>query len=131
MRVKTNAGWIVAALMVGMFIALCWFGPLFVVRPAHSAEIGVASWYGPGFHGHRTASGERYDQWAATCAHRRMKMGTLVRVTNLGNGKHATCRINDRGPYVGGRIIDVSKGIASRLGMIHSGTARVRVEVLK
>jgi rare lipoprotein A len=91
---------------------------------------GRASYYGPGFHGRTTANGERFNQYAATCAHRRLKFGSVVRVTNLSNGKAATCRVNDRGPYVGGRIIDVSKGIAGRLGMLNSGVARVSVEVV-
>ena len=95
------------------------------------AQSGAASWYGPGFHGRATASGERYDQNAATCAHRRLKFGTLVRVTVAGTGRSATCRINDRGPFVGGRIIDVSRGVAARLGMIGPGTARVTVEVIR
>lgn len=98
--------------------------------PVEAAE-GRASWYGPGFHGHRTASGERFNQNAATCAHRRLPFGTMVRITNLRTGKSATCRINDRGPFAGGRVIDVSKSIASRLGMIRAGTARVRVQVIR
>lgn len=120
-------GSIAIAVLMGLAFALMWFGPVMVVH----AQEGRASWYGPGFVGRLTANGERYDQNAATCAHRRLKMGTLVRVTNLANGKVATCRVNDRGPYVGGRIIDVSKRIASRLGMLRSGVAPVRVDVLR
>lgn len=101
---------------------------MMMTSPA-AAETGVASWYGPGFHGRTTASGERFDQNAATCAHRTLKFGTRVRVTNLRNGRSATCRVNDRGPFIRGRIIDVSRGVAVRLGMIKSGTARVRVDV--
>jgi rare lipoprotein A len=106
---------------------------LFLVATAAQvwAQEGSASFYGPRFHGHLTANGERFNQYAATCAHRRMKFGSVVRVTNLSNGKSATCRINDRGPYAGGRIIDVSKGIAGRLGMLSSGVVRVSIEVLK
>lgn len=95
------------------------------------AQTGAASWYGPKFHGRTTANGERFDMHAATCAHRRHRFGTRLRVTNLRNGQSATCRINDRGPFVAGRILDVSKGVAKRLGMISAGTARVRVEVVR
>lgn len=89
-----------------------------------------ASWYGPGFHGRLTANGERFDQHAATCAHKALRFGTRVRVTNLTNGRSAVCRINDRGPFVAGRAIDVSRGMAVRLGMIRSGTAPVRLQIL-
>lgn len=95
------------------------------------AQTGVASWYGPGFHGRLTASGERFDQHAATCAHRKHAFGTILRVVNLRNGKAATCRVSDRGPFVGGRILDVSKGVAAKLGMIRSGTARVQITVIR
>lgn len=87
-----------------------------------------ASWYGTT--GNPTANGEHYDQMGPTCAHRRMKFGTLIRVTNLWNGKTATCRINDRGPYITGRVLDVSKGIAAQLGMLTSGVARVSIGVI-
>jgi rare lipoprotein A len=100
------------------------------VMPAIGQE-GTASYYGPGFHGRTTASGERFNQQAATCAHRTLRFGARVKVINLRNGKSATCRVNDRGPYAGGRIIDVSKGIAAQLGMIRSGTAPVRITVIK
>lgn len=95
--------------------------------PAHS---GAASWYGPGFHGRLTASGEVYDQHASTCAHRTLDFGTLVKVSNLDNGRSAICRITDRGPYVGGRVIDVSHAVATRLGMIEAGIVPVRLAVL-
>ncbi len=95
------------------------------------AEEGVASWYGPGFHGRRTASGEVYDMYAPTAAHRTLPLGTRVRITNLENGRTAVARINDRGPFVRGRIIDVSYAVARELGMVEQGTARVRVEALE
>jgi len=91
---------------------------------------GEASWYGPGFHGRLTANGERYDQNAMTAAHKSLKFGTNVKVTNLNNGKSVTVRINDRGPYIDGRIIDVSAAAARSLDMIHSGVAPVRVDIL-
>lgn len=93
-------------------------------------ETGIASWYGPDFHGKRTANGERYDQHELTAAHRTLQMPSLVRVTNLENGRSVVVRINDRGPFAHGRIIDVSKRAAELLGFIGKGTARVRVEVL-
>lgn len=93
-------------------------------------ETGIASWYGPDFHGKRTANGERYDQHELTAAHRTLQMPSLVRVTNLENGRSVVVRINDRGPFAHGRIIDVSKRAAELLGFIGKGTARVRLEVL-
>lgn len=94
-------------------------------------ETGIASWYGPTFHGKRTANGEIYDQNELTAAHRTLQMPSLVRVTNLENGKSIVVRINDRGPFKKGRVIDVSKRAAELLGFINQGTARVRVEVLE
>jgi rare lipoprotein A (peptidoglycan hydrolase) len=92
----------------------------------------TASWYGvpDGFHGQRTASGERFNAYGLSAAHRTLPMGTRVRVTNLGNGRAVIVRINDRGPYVSGRSIDLSQGAAARLGMISTGTATVRIQVL-
>jgi rare lipoprotein A len=91
---------------------------------------GVASWYGPGFHGRTTANGERYNMNELTAAHKSLKFGTKVRVTNEKNGKSVVVRINDRGPYVGSRIIDLSKQAAQAIDMIGPGTATVTVEVL-
>ena len=91
---------------------------------------GEASWYGPGFHGRLTANGERYDQNAMTAAHKSLRFGTKVKVTNLNNGKSVIVRINDRGPYIDGRIIDVSAAAARSLDMISSGVAPVRVDIL-
>ena len=93
-------------------------------------EVGIASWYGPGFHGHQTASGVKYDQNLMTAAHKTLPLGTVVRVTNLSNDKQVEVCINDRGPYVKGRVIDLSAGAARALEMKHQGIARVRVEVL-
>ncbi len=91
---------------------------------------GKASWYGPGFHGRKTASGERFNQNELTAAHRKLPLGTKATVTNLRNGKTVEVEINDRGPYARGRILDLSKAAAERLDM-DSGTAPVRVEVTK
>lgn len=95
-----------------------------------STYYGQASWYGPGFYGNSTANGETYRPGSMTAAHRHLPFGTKVRVTNLQNGRSAVVRINDRGPYVGGRIIDLGQGAASVLGVTSTGTAPVRLEVL-
>jgi rare lipoprotein A (peptidoglycan hydrolase) len=94
------------------------------------AYTGVASWYGPGFYGRPTASGEIYRPGTYTVAHRSLPLGTRVRITNLNNGRSAVARVNDRGPFVGGRIVDLGQGIASDLGVTSSGLADVRLEVL-
>lgn len=92
--------------------------------------VGLASWYGPEFHGRRTANGEIYDMYAMTAAHRTLPFNVRVRVTNLENGKRAEFRINDRGPFVSGRIIDLSKSGAEALGFLSKGTARVEIETI-
>src|SRR5215510_258531 len=94
-------------------------------------ETGIASWYGPDFHGLATANGETYDMNALTAAHRTLPMPSMVRVTNLENGRQIALRINDRGPFVNNRIIDVSRRAAQLLGFEQQGTARVRVEVME
>jgi rare lipoprotein A len=120
---------------------LSWFGtPLLVSMGAVLAltgaglagqrcigQVGIASYYGPGFHGRRTASGERFNQHAMTAAHRTLPFGTRVRVTSLGNGKAVVVRINDRGPFSRGRVIDLSRGAAVQLGIIRAGVANVCV----
>lgn len=93
---------------------------------ARGVQTGQASWYGPGFHGKKTASGRRFNQHALTAAHRSLPLGTQARVTNLKNGKAVLVTINDRGPYHGGRVIDLSRAAAQQLAM--NGTARVRIE---
>ncbi|MDG2615585.1 septal ring lytic transglycosylase RlpA family protein [Thermoleptolyngbya sichuanensis XZ-Cy5] len=91
---------------------------------------GIASWYGPGFHGNRSASGEVFNQNAMTAAHRYLPFGTQVRVTNLNTGQSVVVRINDRGPFSRGRVIDLSAGAARAIGMIGSGIAPVSLEVI-
>lgn len=93
-------------------------------------DTGIASYYGDEFQGRTTSNGERFDQRAMTAAHRTLAFGTRVRVTNLDNGKEVVVRINDRGPFVEGRIIDLSFAAAERLGMVKAGLARVRVKVV-
>jgi rare lipoprotein A len=95
------------------------------------SETGVASWYGEPFHGRRTASGEVYDMELMTAAHRTLPLGTVVRVESRDNGRTVEVRINDRGPFVGGRIIDLSRAAARLLDMLGPGTARVRVTVVQ
>ncbi len=91
---------------------------------------GRASWYGPGFHGRRTANGEVFNQNALTAAHRTLPFGTKVKVTNLRNGRSVIVRINDRGPFSGGRIVDLSAAAAKVIGMKSSGVATVRMQIL-
>ena len=91
---------------------------------------GIASWYGPDFHGKLTSNGETYNMWQMTAAHKTLPMNTIVRVTNRRNGKSAVVRINDRGPFVSTRIIDLSKAAANKIDMIATGTAPVTLEVL-
>ncbi|MDJ1176634.1 septal ring lytic transglycosylase RlpA family protein [Roseofilum capinflatum] len=95
------------------------------------AVSGWASWYGPGFHGNLTANGERYNQYGLTAAHRNLPFNTMVRVTNMDNGRSLVVRINDRGPYIRNRIIDLSKGAAQELGLMSTGVAPVRMEILE
>ncbi len=94
-------------------------------------ERGLASWYGPGFHGKRTANGEVYDMDAMTAAHRSLPFDLIVEVRNLDNGRSIRVRINDRGPFVRGRIIDLSREGARQIGMLGPGTARVRIRVVE
>ena len=90
----------------------------------------TASWYGPRFHGRRTANGEIYDQMAFTAAHKGLRFGTLLKITNPRNDNYVIVRINDRGPYVGGRQLDLSKAAALQLGMMKRGVIKVKVDEL-
>lgn len=94
-------------------------------------ETGIASWYGAPYHNRRGSNGEIYDMHAMTAAHRTLPLGSIVRVTNLSSGKSAVVRITDRGPFIEGRIIDLSQAAAKQIGLIQKGTTEVRVEVLK
>lgn len=93
-------------------------------------EEGIASWYGPQFHAKRTASGEIYNMYDLTAAHRILPMHTKIRVTNLKNNKSVTLRVNDRGPFAKNRVVDLSYAAAKELGVVRPGTARVRVEAI-
>ena len=126
--------WCVVGMLAAVMLVL-----VAAARPAVSAsppvQLGLASWYGPGFHGEETASGEIFDQREMVAAHRSLPLGSVVRVTNLENQRRVVLRVIDRGPYGRnyrkGTIIDVSKGAARRLGFVRDGLVRVRVEVLR
>ena len=90
-----------------------------------------ASWYGPGFHGRPTASGEIFDENTLTAAHKELPFGTKIKVTNLNNDKSIVVTINDRGPYIAGRELDLSKAAAQRVEMIEAGVVNVKMEILK
>ena len=92
---------------------------------------GVSSYYGPNFHGKLTANGEVYDMYGVTAAHKEIPLNTVARVTNLDNGKSLILRINDRGPYIDGRILDCSYGAAKKLDFLTQGTANVKIEVIE
>jgi len=99
--------------------------------PVGFIERGMASWYGPGFHGKKTANGERYDMYALTAAHRTLPLGSVVVVHSLTSGRHVTVRINDRGPFAKGRILDLSLAGAQALGMTGNGTDQVELRVVR
>lgn len=127
-------GWVVL-LGLGMLLAA---GCSPVRRPrvaapapvASNVQEGIASWYGPGFHGKRTSSGERFDQYDFTAAHRTLPLGSWVVVTNQTNGRSIQVYVNDRGPYIQGRVIDLSYAAARAIGMLGPGTVPVRIVVL-
>ena len=136
----SSRGWCLLGLVAFVTVVL-----LAVARPAVSAapatavpqrvQLGLASYYGAGFHGEETASGEIFNKWQMVAAHRSLPLGSVVRVTNLENERRVVLRVIDRGPYGRnfrkGTIIDVSEGAARRLGFITDGLVRVRVEVLR
>jgi len=104
--------------------------PLFTDTLPDWMQQGRVSWYGPGFHGRRTANGETFDTHEMTMAHRSLAFGSEVRVVNLENGRIVVVRVNDRGPYVRGRIADLSHAAASELGFADDGVVRARIELL-
>ena len=133
MTAARRAGAASGAILALAFSAACahrYHFPPSVTPAVGTVQTGVASWYGPGYHGNRTSSGERYDMDDLTAAHATYSFGTRVRVTLLSTGKSVVVRINDRFPSHKGRIIDVSRAAARRIGLVAQGTGRVRVEVL-
>lgn len=121
----------VALLLVALFLAGCGGGSQELSTDPGSVQEGLASYYAHKFHGRQTASGEIYDENQMTAAHKTLAFGTTVRVTDVASGKNVVVRINDRGPFVEGRIIDLSYRAAGDLGMINAGVVKVRVEVLR
>ena len=115
------------ALVLGM---ACGAGCASLRPGSGDKETGLASYYHDSLAGRRTASGERYDPGAATCAHRTHPFGTRLRVRNVESGREVTCRVNDRGPFVSGRVVDLSRSLATRLGITRTGVARVEVSVV-
>ena len=105
-----------------------WYQPM--EKAADFRQKGIASWYGKQFHGRKTSNGEVYNMYGVTAAHKTLPLGTWVKVRNLENGKSAELRINDRGPFVRGRVIDLSYGAAKKLGVVGPGTAKVEVIAL-
>jgi rare lipoprotein A len=108
-----------------------WASPALAHDGAAHRTQGAASWYGPGFHGRTTANGETFDQNALTAAHKTLPFGTEVRVTYERTGESVVVRINDRGPYAHGRVIDLSRGAAAEIGLLDSGVGEVRIEVVE
>ena len=120
----------ILALLLIILLASC--GCLSANAPRKGRpQIGVASWYGKEFHGRPTSSGEIFDMYKLTAAHKELPLGTRVRVTNLKNRKSVIVKVNDRGPFVKGRIIDLAYGAAKVIGMVEDGVARVRVEIVR
>lgn len=104
------------------------YKPMSLDESSEFSQVGIASWYGPGFHGRKTANGEVYNQNAMTAAHKRLPISSYVRVTRVSTGKSIVVRINDRGPFVGNRVIDLSYGAAKRLGIVSRGSDKVKIE---
>jgi rare lipoprotein A len=109
-------------------ILICGMAFLFGASPVRATECGLASWYGPGFHGKKTASGARFNENAMTAAHKTLPMGTRLRVTEQRTGHSIKVTINDRGPFIRGRIIDLSKTAAAKLGTKTDGVRKVCIE---
>jgi len=119
---------IVAVMLLVSWGVSCSTRPPVRSKPIYEA-VGLASYYGKKFHGRRTASGERYDMHAMTAAHKSLAFGAIIRVTHLKNGRSVKVRINDRGPFVKGRIIDLSYAAAKELKMLTAGVAQVKISV--
>ncbi|TKB71871.1 MAG: septal ring lytic transglycosylase RlpA family protein [Nitrospira sp.] len=120
---------------VGLSLGMLASGCSWVPKGASQLDVGiedrgVASWYGGSFHGKQAANGKLFDMEAMTAAHRTLPLGSVVRVVNLANGKHLRVQITDRGPYVNNRILDLSRGAATRLGMMEGGLSHVRIQLV-
>lgn len=115
---------------VAVLGALLLLGAFLFLQAPRYYQVGIASWYGPGFQGKTTANGELYDMFAFTAAHKTLPFGTVVKVVDLETGRSVVVRINDRGPFVPGRIIDLSYAAARELGIVGAGTAKVGLIIL-
>jgi len=113
---------IISITLVGLIVLYQVAGPYY--------ETGIASWYGPGFHGNLTANGEVYDMYGVSAAHKTLPFGTIVRVVEIETDRSIVVRINDRGPFIEGRIIDLSKGAAEKLGIVEKGITEVGLRIL-
>jgi rare lipoprotein A len=135
MASRSARGWCLLWSLVAVIMAALALGRPVESSPPRPVQVGLASWYGPGFHGEETASGEIFDQREMVAAHRTLPLGSVIRVTNLENGRRVTLRVIDRGPYGRnfrkGTIVDVSRGAARRLRMIRDGIVKVRIDVVK
>lgn len=112
-----------SVVLVGVALGLSFYGPYY--------EMGIASWYGPGFHGNLTANGEVYDMHGVSAAHKTLPFGTIVRVVEIETGRSIVVRINDRGPFIEGRIIDLSRGAAEQLGIVDKGITKVGLRIVR
>lgn len=122
----------ILTLLTVLLIAGCASSPRYGNRDrGRITQVGLASYYAEDFHGKVTANGETYDMYGLTAAHRTLPLNTIIRVTNLENSKSIILRINDRGPFVKGRILDCSYGAAVKLGFMGKGTAKVKIEVIE
>lgn len=119
-----------ARLALLLLLSLVLAAPIALPAQEGFVQTGLASFYGPEFHGRKTATGEKFSMWAMTAAHQTIPFNSLVRVTNLANGRNVIVRINDAGPFKDERIIDLSRAAAAKLDMLESGTARVKIEVI-
>jgi rare lipoprotein A len=117
-------------IIVLLFLASCASSPRTQYKPRSGGEYVTASWYGSDFHGRPTSSGERYDMYGMTAAHKTMKFGTKLLVTNPDTGRSAVVTVNDRGPFVRGRDLDLSYGAARKIGLEEKGVGRVKIEYL-
>jgi rare lipoprotein A len=113
-----------------LVLILSFFSSLSSFSVENYPQYGNASWYGGPLHGKKTASGERFDMYSFTGAHRELPFGTIIRVTNLRNGKEVYIKVNDRGPFVKGRIVDLSHAAAKAIGFYRRGVIRVKIEVI-
>jgi rare lipoprotein A len=122
---------LLAAIVSLSALGACSAGGRPAVRPGHDAWVSVASWYGPKYHGRQTANGEVYDMHGLSAAHKTLPFGTRLRVTHLESRRSVVVKVNDRGPFIKGRELDLSYGAAQEIGMVQEGVAKVKIERLR